>query len=201
METHRPAVVSRRAALAGLGAGSLSLALAVYPFRAVAQDALAPAGPGTAARELAPGATMEVFAGVPSARATGQTLHLIRLVFQPGAETSPHGHPGTVLLSVASGSFGFTLVEGTARVLRGAATGATGAAEDLTVPGTDVVLKPGDAITYEDDVVHTARGAGTEPAVVLGTFVLTAGQPLAMPPGTERGGTAPVRKREGPTPV
>ena len=65
--------------------------------------------------------------------------------------------------------------------MRGAAGGATGPAEDLTEPGTDVVLEVGDAITYESDVVHTARGAGDEPTVVLGTFVLEAGQPLLMP--------------------
>ena len=65
--------------------------------------------------------------------------------------------------------------------MRGAASGAAGATEDLTEPGSDVILEPGDAIYYEDDVVHTARGAGDEPAVVLGTLVLTAGEPLIMP--------------------
>ncbi|MEA2585694.1 MAG: hypothetical protein QOF33_3779, partial [Thermomicrobiales bacterium] len=48
---------------------------------------------------------------------------------------------------------------------------------------------PGDAIHYEDDVVHTARGAGAEPAVVLGTLLLTAGAPLLMPADMEMGGT------------
>ena len=69
---------------------------------------------------------------------------------------------------------------GTARVLRGAAGGATGPAEELT-PGAEVILDPGDAIFYEDDVVHTARGAGEEPAVVMGTLLLTTGEPLLMP--------------------
>ena len=53
--------------------------------------------------------------------------------------------------------------------------------EDITAPGTDVILEPGDAIYYEDDVVHTARGAGDEAAVVFGTLVLTSGEPLLMP--------------------
>ena len=34
------------------------------------------------------------------------------------------------------------------------------ATEDVTEPGTEVRLNPGDAIHYEDDVVHTARNAG-----------------------------------------
>jgi quercetin dioxygenase-like cupin family protein len=130
--------------------------------------------------ELAPGVRAEVFAGAPSQRAPDQTVYVARFVFQPGGEIFPHGHPGTVVLGVASGSFGWTLVEGTAHVVRGAAAGATGPIEELTAPGTEVILEPGDAIYYEDDVVHTARGAGDEPAVVLGTLVLTSGEPLLM---------------------
>ena len=154
-------------ALAGLFAPSLA-----------AQEAT----PGPiAVTELAPGFTVEVFAAAPSARAPEQTVYLARFVLQPGAELFPHNHPGTVVLGVASGSLGWTLLEGSAHVVRGAAAGATGPAEDLTEPGTDVVLEPGDAIYYEDDVVHTARGAGDEETVVLGTLVLTSGEPLLMP--------------------
>ncbi|MFN8590481.1 MAG: hypothetical protein U0031_03385 [Thermomicrobiales bacterium] len=131
--------------------------------------------------ELAPGVTAEVFAGAPSDRAPGQTTYLARFVFQPGAEIFPHSHPGTTVLGVASGTFGWTLMKGTAHVIRGAAAGATGPVEDITEPGTEVILQPGDAIYYEDDVVHTARGAGDEPAVVFGTLILTSGEPLLMP--------------------
>jgi quercetin dioxygenase-like cupin family protein len=131
--------------------------------------------------ELAPGFTVEVFAGAPSDRTPGQTVYLARFVIQPGAQIFPHNHPGTTVLGVVSGSLGWTLLEGTAHVVRGAAAGATGPAEDLTEPGTDVILEPGDAMYYEDDVVHTARGAGDEETVVLGTLVLTSGEPLLMP--------------------
>ena len=181
--------MSRRRALAGLGGGGRGLALAARAFEAPAQEASPPTGAGITAAELAPGVTIEVFAGVPSTRAAGHTLHLIRLVFQPGAEAGAHGHAGTVLFAVASGAWEFTLLAGTARVLRGAAAGATGPAEELTEPGAEVVLNPGDAITYEEDVVHTARGAGDEPAVVLGTLLLTAGEPIAMPADMDMGGT------------
>ena len=155
-------------------------ALGLGTTRIAAQAASPAAGP-ISVMELAPGVTAEVFAGAPSDRASGQTVYLARFVFQPGAELFPHRHPGTTVLGVQSGSLGWTLLEGTAHVVRGAAAGATGPTEDLTEPGTDVVLEPGDAIFYEDDVVHTARGAGDEEAVVLGTFVLTTGEPLLMP--------------------
>jgi hypothetical protein len=43
-------------------------------------------------------------------------------------------------------------------------------------------LETGDAIFYEDDVIHTARGASADvPAVVMGTLVLTTGEPLLIP--------------------
>lgn len=148
---------------------------------AAAQDSTPPEAPITVV-ELAPGVTAEVFGGSPSARADGQTLYVARFVFQPGAEIFPHGHPGTTLLGVESGAFGWTLVSGTAHVIRGSAAGATEPVEEITAPGTDVILNPGDTIFYEDDVVHTARGAGDEPAVIAATLLLTTGEPLLMTP-------------------
>lgn len=144
---------------------------------AAAQEAT----PGPIApHDLAPGVIAEVYAAAPSVTAPGQTVYLARFVFQPDAEIFPHNHPGTTILGVQSGTLGWTLVEGTAHVVRGAASGGS-ATEDLTEPGTEVILEAGDAIFYEDDVVHTARGAGDEETVVLGTLVLTSGEPLLMP--------------------
>ena len=188
METKRPPGVSRRAALAGLGAGGFGLALAALPFPALAQETTPAAGP-IKGNQLAPGVVAEVFAGTPSARAPGQTVYVARFTFQPGAEIFPHSHPGTTVLGVASGTFGWTLLAGTAHVVRGAASGAAAPPEAVTEPGTEVILEPGDAIYYEDDVVHTARGAGAEPAVVHASQVLTTDEPRLMPVDMEMGGT------------
>jgi quercetin dioxygenase-like cupin family protein len=151
-----------------------------------AQDATPAAAPITV-NELAPGVTAEVLAAAPSALAPGQTVYVARFIFQPGAEIFPHSHPGTTVLGVLSGSFGWTLEAGSAHVVRGAGSGATGPAEDLTEPGTEVILEPGDAIFYEADVIHTARGAGDTEAVVLGTLVLETGAPLLLPADMQMG--------------
>lgn len=180
--------ISRRSALTGMGAAGLGLMAIGRHFGAAAQEATA-VDTTVAQIELAPGVYAEVLGGVPSARAEGQTLYLARFTFEPGAEIFPHSHPGTTFLSVDSGEFGWTLAAGTAHVLRGAAAGATGPAEDLAEIGADVILTRGDAIYYEDDVVHTARGAGSEPAIVLGAFVLTAGEDLLMPANMDMDGT------------
>jgi quercetin dioxygenase-like cupin family protein len=139
----------------------------------------APAGP-ISVIELAPGVTAEIFAGAPSDRAPDQTVYVARFVFEAGSEIFPHSHPGTTVLGVESGTFGWTLLEGTAHVVRGAAAGNT-EVEDVTEPGTEVILEVGDAIYYEDDVVHTARGAGDDQTVLLATGVFTPGEPLLMP--------------------
>jgi quercetin dioxygenase-like cupin family protein len=172
---------------------SLGLAFALLSPsapRLAAQEASPAAGDAAVTPiELAPGVTAEVFAGAPSARAEGQTIYLARFTFAPGSEIFPHSHPGTVVIAVDSGSLGWTLLQGTAQVVRGAGTGST-EAEEITEPGTEVILEPGDAMFYEDDVVHTARGAGDEPTVVMGTLVLETGQPLIMPAEMDMGAEA-----------
>ncbi len=170
--------LSRRQSL--IAAGALALGAAVrIPAGALARQEATPTVEGGV--ELAPGVWAEVLAGLPSARAPGQTVYLARFTFFPGGEIFPHGHPGTTMLSVVDGEFGWTLVEGTAHVLRGAASGATGPIDNVVEPGTEVILRPGDAIYYEDDVMHTAHGAGEDAAIVFGTLVLTPGEPLLMP--------------------
>jgi hypothetical protein len=173
---------------------TLALAAGSGPLQAADETAppastIPPAGP-ISVMELAPGVTAEVFAAAPSDRAPDQTVYLARFVFQSGSELFPHSHPGTTVLGVESGSLGWTLLEGTAHVVRGAAAGNT-SVEDLTEAGTEVVLEVGDAIYYEDDVVHTARGASDDPAVVWGTLVLTTGEPLLMPADMDMSTTTP----------
>lgn len=172
--------VSRRAAIQRLGTAGAVAALFGVPRSARAQEGSPAAGGGIAVNEVFPGVTAEVFGATESARAPGQTMYNVRFVFQPGAQGELHGHPGTVLLGVASGQFGWLLNSGTATVVRGAASAAPGAPEAVTEIGTEIILEPGDAIFYEDDVTHGARGAGDEPTVVHGSLLLTTGEPLLM---------------------
>ena len=72
-----------------------------------AQEAAPAAGP-ISVNTLAPGVTAEVVAASSSALAPGQTVYVARFVFQPGAAIFPHSHPGTTVLGVVSGAFGWT---------------------------------------------------------------------------------------------
>ena len=170
--------VSRRTILGQAAAVGAALGLANLG-RTTAQEATPASGPITGT-EIAPGVVAEVFAAGPSARAPGQTVYVARFTFQPGAEIFPHSHPGTTIDGVVSGTWGWTLMAGTAHVVRRAASGEPEPAEDVTELGTEIILEPGDAIFYEDDVVHTARGSGAEPVVVNSSQLLTAGAPRMM---------------------
>src|SRR5215204_2255229 len=90
--TPAPSAISRRVAVAGLGAGGLGLVLGTRAFGVAAQEATPATGP-IKGNQLAPGVVAEVFAGVPSARAPGQTVYVARFTFQPGAEIFPTATP------------------------------------------------------------------------------------------------------------
>jgi hypothetical protein len=52
------------------------------------------------------------------------------------------------------------------------------APEQVTEPGTELVLQPGEGLSYSAEVVHDARAVGDEPASVLVAGLLQTGQPL-----------------------
>jgi hypothetical protein len=57
----------------------------------------------------------------------------------------------TKSLVVVSGTLGWTLLGGQATIVRDSASGAPTGIEEVTEPGVEVILEPGDAIYYEDD--------------------------------------------------
>src|SRR5688572_2266471 len=107
----------------------------------IAAGALAAASPGTAAPPAPQPVTLPCATNMfiqrlgeasPST-AEGQTLVLVRATFEPGGGIGPHTHPGTLVITIESGTFGFTLVdEGTMAVMRSGEAGTPAAAEPLT---------------------------------------------------------------------
>jgi quercetin dioxygenase-like cupin family protein len=138
---------------------------------AVAQD-------GTPAVE--PVAIETLARGVP-AETGGRTLLLQRIVIQPGVEVPSHRHPADLAYVIESGTFSFTVREGSVELTR-QETGAT----ETVAAGTEVVLEAGDAMFEPEGAVHVARNAGTEPVVILLAGVVDEVQPFIQPvePGT-----------------
>jgi len=159
-------------------------ALGLGTMRTTAQETSPAATPAAAPNftvgSLAPiGETFELLPGVhlqflnegQSAAAPDHMLVLYRVILD-GGEIPSHTHPGATVLTVESGTLSWTLQAGSANVIRPGA-----APEQVTEPGTEVVLGPGEGMWYNADVVHTARAAEAVPASVLVSALLETGQP------------------------
>jgi mannose-6-phosphate isomerase-like protein (cupin superfamily) len=97
-----------------------------------------------------------------SAVAPDRILLLQRRTFAPGSDSGAHPAPGPTVLYDESGSVKFSVVQGAAiRWRDGKADGAPVAA------GSSVDLAPGDAVFYDQGVVHDVANDGTTPGVTL----------------------------------
>ena len=129
---------------------------------------------------IAPGViTQALSAGMPEA-APGRRLVLSRLTVEPGGIGPAHVHPGMTVAYVETGALGWTLLRCSATVTR-----ADGTIEQVTEPGTEVVLGEGDAVTYDSYVAHGARGAADFPTVVLNARLVEADKPMIIPTNDE----------------
>jgi quercetin dioxygenase-like cupin family protein len=159
-------------------------ALGLLTTRTAAQEATPAAGaaaaPNFTVGSLAPiGETFELLPGVHLQflneglpEATPDHSLIIYRVILDGGEIPSHTHPGATVLTVESGILSWTLLAGTATVIRPGA-----APEQVTEPGTEVILNPGEGMWYNADVMHTARNAEAVPASVLVSSLLEIGQP------------------------
>jgi quercetin dioxygenase-like cupin family protein len=132
------------------------------------------ASPGTA-----PGTTVAVAKDVLATEADppgadGSTLTLLRYTIAPGAQLSPHIHPGVQLAHIESGTLTYTVVSGTATVTRSG-----GGVEPVTGPAT-TALGPGDSVAENDGMVHFGANETDEPVVILATLLTQDGKDLAV---------------------
>jgi quercetin dioxygenase-like cupin family protein len=117
---------------------------------------------------------------------TGQVLVSLRVELAPGGRLGDHTHPGTLIVAVESGAFGFTMVDASSddagshaamQIMR-AQTGEASPAAETMQAGTEYVLNPGDWIVEPLGMVHSIRTVGDQPTSVLVTGLVTADQPL-----------------------
>jgi len=139
----------------------------------------APPEPQPVTLPCATNMSVQMLGNTQPAAAEGQTLVLVRAIFGPGGGIGDHTHPGTLVLSVESGAFGFTPVGEDAMemtVMRSGDPG-TPAAAELMVMGQETVLHPGDWVV-ETGMIHSARTVGDEPVHVVFSGLVESGQPL-----------------------
>jgi quercetin dioxygenase-like cupin family protein len=136
-----------------------------------------PAAGGQPADPFA-GVTLEPVGSITPNVAPDHALSIIRITMEPGAEIPAHHHPGAVILVVEEGTFGTTMVVGEGQITRANAAGTPPPTEAVSA-GDDVIMQPGDVLTYEG-AVHTMGNAGDEPLVLLAAVLLATDQPAFM---------------------
>lgn len=108
-----------------------------------------------------------------------QTLVLVRVILGPGGTIGNHTHPGTLAVTVESGSFGLTLVDhGEMAINRGGPAGGQATPEPMT-PGQQYTLAPGDGF-IETGMVHSAANLGDGDTTVLIAGLIETGQALTQ---------------------
>ena len=152
-----PFGLSRRAALGRTGAVVAALGLGGRFGRAAAQDA-------TPLTETV-GVIGDVLGVGQPTPTPGMELVLRRTTIAPGGGIPPHSHPGSILIVVDSGTWGYTPLGGSTQLTRAAVDGTPTPAEAVTI-GTEVVLTAGDALFVEDPQ-DEIRNAGEDDVVLL----------------------------------
>lgn len=145
----------KRKLFLSLSLGLVLLGLALVDARAgFMAPAGTPAATGAVVRQL-------LGQGV-SAAAPDRVLLLQRRTFAPGGDSGAHPAPGPVVLSVESGAVVFSVQQGAALVTRAGA-----APPEAVATGSATTLRAGDAVFYDQGVVHDVRNDSAQPAVTL----------------------------------
>jgi quercetin dioxygenase-like cupin family protein len=148
----------------------VTLGLLTMPSVPAAQE-------GTPSGEAAP-VTLETLGSAPATDAPGMLLVSLRLTLAAGAVVPAHFHPGQLVVTVESGTLGYTIL-GEGQSLRAGA--GTPTAAEVIAPDTEATFGPGEWFVYEAGTVHMDRNPGNEPAVVLITGLVAADQPFLIP--------------------
>jgi len=154
------------AAVLLLGLLTLSTALGTSAHDMATMQEATPADP------LA-GVTIEAMGSVQPAAAPGQIMQVLKLTLEPGTTIAQHHHPGSVIISVASGQFTTSFVESSAMLTRAGATEA-----EAVDAGEEYVMNPGDTVAYDASTTgHVMKNSGTEPLVLIASVLFEDGQP------------------------
>jgi quercetin dioxygenase-like cupin family protein len=179
MTTRQDRSVSRRDAVVRLGAGGLGLALAARGVSAAAQEA-------TPLTETV-GVVGDILGAGQPTSTPEMELVLRRTTIAPGGGIPPHSHPGSIVIVVDAGTWGYTPLGGTIQLTRAAVNGTPAPAEEVPL-GTEVILTKGDALFVEDPQ-DDIRNVGEDDVVLLIAALTPVGEDFQTLLGDEEGAT------------
>lgn len=163
----------RRIAMLATG---LLVALALSPAGATQAQENPPPKPVTI--DCATDVSAQVLGATPIGDGS-RTLLQARIIFGPGGSIGANTHPGTLVVTVETGSLGFTLLHEGEMVVTRAATDGTDAEQEPMVRGEEIAVDPGDSF-IETGMVHTGVNLADGTTTVLLAGLITTGEPLTQ---------------------
>jgi quercetin dioxygenase-like cupin family protein len=116
----------------------------------------------------------EVLASGYPSDAEGRILELGRYTIPSGAKLPPHTHPGMQVEKVEFGTLTYTVVKGSAKILRVNRT------EENLRAGQTTLLKVGDSLVEPAKMVHYGKNESASSVILLSASLFDAKQPKAI---------------------
>jgi len=112
--------------------------------------------------------------------AAGKALVTLRVTIAPGGSIQAHTHPGTLVVSIESGAFEYTMLDDADLSVMRAQEGGGEAVSEPVAMGVPVILHPGDWFPDPEGMVHSASNPGEEPTVALVSGLVDPSQPFTQ---------------------
>lgn len=117
--------------------------------------------------------TSEVLASGYPNDAPGRILELVSITIPAGANLPRHIHPGMQTGRVEFGTLTYTIVKGSAKLIRADGT------EEIVRSGQTTLLKVGDSLSEPGGTVHSAKNETASPVIILSASLFDVKQPRA----------------------
>ena len=118
--------------------------------------------------------TREVLASGYPSEAEGRILELVRYTIPPGANLPAHIHPGMQIEQVEFGTLTYTVVKGSAKIIRADRT------EETLQAGQTTLLKVGDSLAEPGGMVHFGKNETASSVILLSASLFEANKPKAI---------------------
>lgn len=116
----------------------------------------------------------EVLASGYPSEAQGQVLELVRYTIPSGASLPLHIHPGMQIERVEFGTLTYTVVRGTATIVRANGT------QEVLQAGQTTLLQAGDSLIEPGGMVHYGKNESASMVILLSASLFDARKPKAI---------------------
>ena len=113
----------------------------------------------------------------------GKILELVRYTIQSGVILPPHSHPGMQIEQIELGVLTYTVIEGTAKIIR------ANQQTQLLQAGETTYLYRGDSLTEPAGMIHCAKNETNSPVILYSSSLFEVNHPkviTTVPPNASK---------------